>query len=72
VTAAGAADILLAVGSSLTVHPAAGLCDVAVDAGAGLVIVNAQPTPYDELAWRSGGAVVREPIGEVVPALVSA
>src|SRR5436305_11216299 len=68
--AAGAAahecDLFLAVGSSLTVRPASGLCDVAVDAGAPLVVVNAQPTPYDDLA----DAVLRRPIGEILPALV--
>jgi NAD-dependent deacetylase len=66
--AAAAADLLLAVGTSLTVQPAAGLVDVAAQAGARVVIVNASPTPYDELA----DAVLREPIGAVLPALVSA
>jgi NAD-dependent protein deacetylase/lipoamidase len=70
--AAQSCDLLLAVGSSLTVHPAAGLCDVAVDHGARLVIVNAQDTPYDHLALVSGGVVVNEPIGEVLPSLVRA
>jgi len=65
VEAASACDLFLAVGSSLTVQPAAGLCQVAVDAGADLVVVNAEPTPYDGIA----SAVVREPIGEVLPVL---
>jgi NAD-dependent deacetylase len=65
VRAACACDLFLAVGSSLTVHPAAGLCRVAVDHGARLVVVNAQPTPYDGIA----DAVLRDPIGEVLPAL---
>jgi NAD-dependent deacetylase len=60
-------DLFIAIGSSLTVHPAAGLCEVAVDHGARLIIVNAQPTPYDGLA----AAVLRDPIGDVLPALVS-
>jgi NAD-dependent deacetylase len=60
-------ELLLAVGSSLTVQPAAGLCRIAVSAGARLVVVNAEPTPYDELA----AAVLREPIGRVLPALVA-
>ena len=67
VDAARKADVFLAIGTSLTVHPAAGLCDVAMDAGADLVIINAQPTPYDGAAI----AVIREPISEVLPALVS-
>jgi NAD-dependent deacetylase len=49
------------------VQPAAGLCEVAVEAGARLVIVNAEPTPYDDIA----DAVLREPIGEILPALVA-
>jgi NAD-dependent deacetylase len=69
--AAGAAaadcDLLLVVGSSLTVQPAAGLVDVAAAAGARIVIVNAQPTPYDDQA----DALVREPIGVALPALVA-
>jgi NAD-dependent deacetylase len=60
-------DLFLAVGSSLGVHPVAGLCGLAVESGARLVIVNAQETPYDRLA----DAVVREPIGQVLPTLVS-
>lgn len=60
-------DLFLAVGTSLTVHPAAGLCELAVRAGARLVIINAQPTPYDDLA----DAVINEPIGESLPRLVA-
>jgi NAD-dependent deacetylase len=63
--AAGHADLLLAVGTSLQVFPAAGVVPAAKAAGARLVIVNAEPTPFDELA----DAVLREPIGEVLPAL---
>lgn len=64
---ARASAVFLAVGSSLRVHPAAGLCEVAVDAGADLVIVNNEPTRYDELA----AEVVREPIEQVLPRLVA-
>jgi len=64
--AAASCDLFLAIGSSLSVRPAAGLCDVAVEAGARLVVINAEPTPYDEMA----DAVIREPIGEILPALV--
>ncbi|HVT22789.1 MAG TPA: Sir2 family NAD-dependent protein deacetylase [Mycobacteriales bacterium] len=66
IEAAADCDLFLAIGTSLTVHPAAGLCDVAVRAGARLVIINAQETPYDHLA----DAVLAEPIGEVLPRLV--
>jgi NAD-dependent protein deacetylase/lipoamidase len=58
-------DLFLAVGSTLTVEPAASLCALAVGAGAALVIVNADPTPYDGLATE----VIREPIGVAVPRL---
>ena len=66
VQAARGRDLFLAVGTSLTVRPAASLVDVAVGAGARLVVVNAEPTPYDGVA----AACLRGPIGEVLPALV--
>jgi NAD-dependent deacetylase len=68
--AAGAAtdcDVFVAVGTSLTVHPAAGLTDLAAGAGARVVVVNAEPTPYDGLA----DLVVREPIGTALPRLLA-
>jgi NAD-dependent deacetylase len=64
--AAQGADLFLAIGSTLTVEPAASLCAVAANAGARLVIVNRDPTPYDALA----AAIISDPIGEAVPALV--
>jgi NAD-dependent deacetylase len=67
-TAVARSDLLLAIGTSLTVHPAAGLVDVARGCGARVVIVNGSPTPYDKVA----DAVLREPIGTVLPALVTA
>jgi NAD-dependent deacetylase len=65
ITAARSCDLFLAVGTSLTVQPAAGLCLEAVDHGAHLVIINAEETPYDGLA----DAVLRRPIGETLPRL---
>ena len=56
-----------AAGTSLTVHPAAAFAELASKAGAELVICNAEPTPYDELA----AAVLREPLNEVLPALAA-
>jgi len=47
---AAAADVFLVVGSSLVVFPAANLPQVARDHGAQLVIVNREPTPYDDVA----------------------
>ena len=63
---ARAATVFFAVGTSLQVYPAAGLVDLAADGGARLVIVNAEPTPYDPVA----DEVVREPIGEALPRLL--
>jgi len=44
------ADLFLAIGSSLVVHPAAGFPRLARHAGATLVILNREPTPLDPLA----------------------
>ena len=65
--AAGSCDVLMAVGTTLGVHPAAGLVPLAAEAGAQVVIINAEPTPYDDLA----AAVVRASISEVLPELVA-
>jgi NAD-dependent deacetylase len=63
--AAAGCDLLLAIGSTLTVEPAASLCGIAAGAGASLVIINRDPTPYDPVAT----AVIRDPIGQAVPRL---
>ncbi|MER7108303.1 SIR2 family NAD-dependent protein deacylase [Streptomyces sp. NPDC000229] len=63
---AKAAEVFIAVGSTLQVQPAASLAGIAAEHGARLIIVNADPTPYDELAEE----VVREPIGTALPALL--
>ncbi|HEY4571429.1 MAG TPA: Sir2 family NAD-dependent protein deacetylase, partial [Kribbella sp.] len=62
-----AADVFLAVGTSLQVYPAAGLCDLALTAGKPLIILNAQPTPYDEQAT----TVLNSPIETTLPDLVT-
>lgn len=64
--AASSCDLILVAGSSLTVQPAAGLVGVAARAGATVVVCNASETPYDGMA----AAVLRDPLGEVLPALV--
>ncbi|MFD7563233.1 NAD-dependent deacetylase [Streptomyces tendae] len=61
-----ACQVFVAVGTSLQVEPAAGLAGVAVEHGARLIVVNAEPTPYDDLA----DEVVREPIGTALPELL--
>ncbi len=43
-------DLFLAVGSSLVVYPAAGFPALAKESGAGLVIINREPTGLDALA----------------------
>ncbi len=68
VTQVAESDLLLAVGTSLQVHPVAGLVDLALGSGARVVIINAEPTPYDDEAH----AVLREPISAVLPALAAA
>ena len=55
-------DLLLAIGSSLQVYPAAGLPLEAVSSGADLAIVNDEPTPFDGHA----SVVVRGRAGEVL------
>jgi NAD-dependent deacetylase len=62
-TAAAGCDLMLAIGSTLIVEPAASLCAIAAGAGAALVIVNRDPTPYDTAAT----AITRDPIGTAVP-----
>ena len=64
--AARQCDLLLAIGTKLSVWPVAGVVPVAKDAGARVVILNAEPTDMDGLA----DAVFRGPIGEILPRLV--
>jgi NAD-dependent deacetylase len=64
--AAEDADLLLAIGSSLSVYPVANAVPVAKSAGAKVVVVNAQLTAMDDLA----DAVLRGAIGEILPQLV--
>ena len=65
-TAAETCDLMIAVGSSLVVEPAASIPRVARQAGARLIIVNRDPTPLDGIA----DAVVHGEIGAVLPELV--
>ncbi|AYG79512.1 NAD-dependent protein deacetylase [Streptomyces hundungensis] len=65
---AKACHLFIAVGTTLQVQPAASLAGIAADGGARLIIVNADPTPYDPLA----DEVIREPIGTALPRLLRA
>jgi NAD-dependent deacetylase len=67
VNAAKTCQVFLAIGTSLTVQPAASLFDIAQSAGASCMIINTDPTVYDQ----SADAVVHAPIGEVLPAIVT-
>jgi NAD-dependent deacetylase len=60
-------DLVLVIGSTLVVYPAAGLPELAVRAGAKLAIVNQTPTPLDDLAV----TVVRGRAGEVLPPAIA-
>jgi NAD-dependent deacetylase len=66
--AAGDAEVFIAVGTSLQVYPIAGAFDIARSAGAKTVIINAERTPYDDMA----DAVLAESISQVLPAIVKA
>jgi NAD-dependent deacetylase len=59
-------DLMLVLGSSLRVTPAAGMVGLALRSGARVVLVNRGKTPYDEVvtlrAWTG--------IGEVIPPAV--
>jgi len=58
-------DLFIAIGTTLQVYPVAAVVPRALDAGARLLIINAEATQFDEVA----DAVVRVPIGDVLPAL---
>ena len=64
---AGEADLFFAIGSSLQVYPIAGAVETASAAGARIVILNAEQTPFDGMA----DALFHDPIGIVLPRLVS-
>lgn len=63
---AKASEVFIAVGTSLQVQPAASLAGIAAEHGARLIVVNAEPTPYDELA----DEIIRDPIGTALPTLL--
>lgn len=64
--AAATCDVFLALGTLLTVYPVAYLPGIALRAGAKLVIVNADATPFDDHAHE----VIHGRTGEVLPKLV--
>ena len=66
--AARECDLLLAVGSTLAVTPAAYMVPTAKSVDASIVIVNAEPTEYDFMA----DALLRGSISEILPAILRA
>jgi NAD-dependent deacetylase len=66
---AAAAELMLCVGSSLAVHPVAGLPQLTLEQGGELAIVTQGPTPYDGAATVKLGGEVDEELTAVVAAL---
>ena len=64
--AAAEADCFISVGTSLQVYPVSGTVQEARAAGARVVIVNAEPTPFDRIA----DAVLRDAIGKTLPQIL--
>ena len=66
--AATESDVFISVGTSLQVYPIAETVALARSARARIVILNAEPTPFDEMA----DAVFRDSISSILPRLVGA
>jgi NAD-dependent protein deacetylase/lipoamidase len=64
--AAESCDLLLAIGTTLSVYPVAGVVPIARHAGARIVILNAEPTEMDHIADK----VLRGSIGAILPRLL--
>jgi len=64
--AAQQADVFLSIGTSLQVYPIAGVVPLARESGAKIVIMNAEPTPFDDIA----DAIFRDSISKILPQLV--
>lgn len=71
-TAARSADLLLAIGTTLSVHPIARMVPLAARSGASIVIVNAGPTDVDDLADVRLTGRISEVLAELVSALPGA
>jgi len=64
--AVAGAEVLLAIGTSALVHPAAGLIPYAKQAGAKVIEINTADTPYSGMV----DCALRGPAGEVLPQLL--
>lgn len=65
---AESADLMICVGSSLEVYPAAGLPELTLEAGGSVAIVTRGPTPYDDVA----SVKLEGDVAEELPAVVAA
>jgi NAD-dependent deacetylase len=65
--AANSCDLMIAIGSTLSVYPIAGVVPVAKRSGARVVILNAEPTEMDGMA----DAVLHGGISEILPRMVA-
>jgi NAD-dependent deacetylase len=68
ISVARSCDLMLVIGSTLLVRPAATIPEIAVRSGAALAIVNNEPTPLDNLT----DVVVRSSAGAALTTLASA
>jgi NAD-dependent deacetylase len=68
---AAGAELMLCVGSSLEVYPAAGLPDVTLEAGGRIAVITRSSTPFDRVAAVRLGGDVEEEMRAVVAALAN-
>ena len=61
-----AADLLIIIGSSLTIYPAAALPSMAISNGSKIIIINLEPTPMDQYA----DVVIHEKAGIILPQIL--
>jgi NAD-dependent deacetylase len=66
---AAGADLMLCVGSSLEVYPAAGLPELTLQAGGRIAVITKRSTPFDRAAAVRLGGDVDEELGAVLAAL---
>jgi NAD-dependent deacetylase len=68
---AAGADLMLCVGSSLEVYPAAGLPELTLQAGGRLAVITKSATPFDRLAAARLGGDVEDELAGVMGALAN-
>jgi NAD-dependent deacetylase len=68
---AAGADLMLCVGSSLEVYPAAGLPELTLQAGGSVAVITKSATPFDRAALVRLGGDVEEELASVLAALAN-